>query len=136
MENSQNSSSFSASGIALVISIVTGLQALFALVLAVWLSYEALTHSGGSLTAVLFEIVMLVAFAFWAFLAGASVRKFAGWARASIICIEILWMAVGFGFNQGDWANPFLAVILVIPAALVLLLLFLAPMREEFARTH
>ncbi|MBX3312325.1 MAG: hypothetical protein KF916_05445 [Microbacteriaceae bacterium] len=136
MENSQNSSSFSASGIALVISVIVSLQALFALGLALWLTFEALSHPEGSLTAVLFELVMLVGFAFWAFFAGASVRKFAGWARASIICIEILWMAVGFGFNQGDWANPLLAIALVIPAALVLLLMFLAPMREAFARTH
>lgn len=133
MENSQSPSGFSASGIALVISFVLAIQAIFATGLAIWLSYEAIVQDSGSLPAILFEVVMLVAFAGWSLLSGIHVRRFSGWSRASIICIEVLWAAVGFGFNQGEWANPVLAIVLVVPAALVLFLLFVAPMRKAFA---
>lgn len=82
---------------------------------------EAEVHS---MPSAIFELALLALGVVWLALTVVGLYRMRPWSRASVIAIEVLFIAVGLGMTQGVFADPALASLLALPGLIALVLLF------------
>ena len=96
-------------------------------VATVYLVVELLTATPDSFAAaVALTVLAAIATVWLGFIAGNALRGRA-WTRGAAIVVQILLGAVAIGCFQGAFAQPAIGWLLLIPALVVLLLLFTTP---------
>ncbi|TQL47486.1 hypothetical protein FB562_0547 [Homoserinimonas aerilata] len=80
-------------------------------------------------SAVAILVISVLATVFLAVLAGQTLQA-RSWVRGAAIVWQVLQISVGVGFLQGDYARPDMAWGLIVPAVVVIVLVFTRPVRE------
>ena len=101
-----------------VLAVIVALEALLVAGLALWLLLELLTQRPQSYTTAVAITVLVALGAAWTIVTLVGILRLHAWARASIITIQILMIAVAVGSFQGLVARPDVGWALLVPAVL------------------
>jgi Gpi18-like mannosyltransferase len=101
---------------------------------AVYLVIELLIAVPGSYATAIAVLVLVVLAAVW--LAVMAVHTLRGryWIRGAAVTWQALQIAIGIGSFQGLFARPDIGWLLIIPAVIVIVLLFTPPVVEATKR--
>ncbi len=100
----------------IVLAVIVALEALLVTGLALWLLFELLTQKPQSYTTAVAITVLVALGAGWVIATLVGLLRLHAWARASIVTIQILMIAVAVGSFQGLVARPDLGWALLVPA--------------------
>ncbi len=99
-----------------VLAVIVALEALLVTGLALWLLFELLTQRPQSYTTAVAITVLVALGAVWVIATLVGLLRLHAWARASIVTIQILMIAVAVGSFQGLVARPDVGWALLVPA--------------------
>ena len=102
----------------IVLAVIVALEALLVTGLALWLLFELLTQKPQSYTTAVAITVLVALGAVWVIATLVGLLRLHAWARASIVTIQILMIAVAVGSFQGLVARPDLGWALLVPAVI------------------
>lgn len=94
---------------------------------ATYLIVELLTATPGSLVSAVALLVLTAIAAVWVGFIAANVLRGRAWTRGASVVVQILLGAIAIGCFQGIFAQPAIGWLLLVPALVVLVLLFTAP---------
>ena len=100
----------------IVLAVIVALEAILVTGLALWLLFELLTQKPQSYTTAVAITVLVALGAVWVIATLVGLLRLHAWARASIVTIQILMIAVAVGSFQGLVARPDLGWALLVPA--------------------
>lgn len=100
----------------IVLAVIVALEALLVTGLALWLLFELLTQTPQSYTTAIAITVLVALGAAWVIATLVGLLRLHAWARASIVTIQILMIAVAVGSFQGLVARPDVGWALLVPA--------------------
>ncbi|MBB5632609.1 hypothetical protein BKA04_000832 [Cryobacterium mesophilum] len=100
------------------------LEAAFLAALAAFLVFELVTEVPTSLASALSILVLVVLAAAWLVFVGVGALRARPWVRAAALTWQVLQLAVAIGSFQGLFARDDIAWYLLVPAVLVIGLLF------------
>lgn len=109
----------------LLISVVLVLEALALLAVAGWYVYNLMTSTAASLGGAVFSLFLIVAVAVWLLIVGHFFFRGMRWTRAAALVWQLFMIVIAVPTLQGGLLAVGLG--LLIPAAVVLLLLFTKP---------
>ncbi len=89
-----------------------------------YLVVELLTATASSLASALFLILLAAIAAIWLAVIGANVLRTRSWVRGAAIVWQVLQIAVAIGSFQGLFSQPVIGWALLVPALIVLVLVF------------
>lgn len=117
----------------LVIALILVLEALTLLAAAAWYGYELITSTPASYGGALFTLALLLALAAWLLAVGHFLFRGHRWTRSAALVWQLLLLAIAVptltgGYLLYGWA-------LLIPAAVVIILLFTKPVVAFTTRT-
>lgn len=118
----------------LILLAITGLEAIALTAAGFFYAIEAITGHARHLPTLIALTVLIFAFAAWASAAVKGLAALKSWARSSAVFIQTAMLAIGYYSFQGESARPDIAWALIIPALVVLVLLFTKPLSSEFKR--
>jgi hypothetical protein len=107
---------------ATVVSLIVFAEALALLALAAWYGYELLTSTPASFWGAVFTLGLLVVFSGWLFAVGHFLFRGFRWPRAAALVTQLFVLTVGVPAVTGGFFV--IGLVMVLPAALVLILLF------------
>lgn len=107
-----------------VLAAMLFVEAALLAVLAGFLVYELVVEVPTSLGSALGILVLVVAAAVWLIIVGVAALHAQPWVRAAALTWQVLQLAVAVGSFQGLFARSDIGWILLIPAVLVIALLF------------
>ncbi len=93
----------------------------------IYLVVELLTATPDSLASAVALLVLTAIAAVWIGFIAANVLRGRAWTRGAAIVVQVLQGAVAIGCFQGVLAQPAIGWLLLIPALIVLVLLFTPP---------
>ena len=102
-------------------------------VATIYLIVELLTATPDSLASALALTVLAAIAAVWIGFIGANVLRGRAWTRGAATVVQVLLGAVAIGCFQGVLAQPAIGWLLLIPALVVLFLLFTPPVVRALA---
>lgn len=100
----------------------------------IYLVIELLTATAASLASALALTVLTAIAAVWLGFISANVLRGRAWTRGAAIVWQVLQGAVAIGCFQGIFAQPTIGWLLLIPALVVLVLLFTPPVVGAISR--
>lgn len=100
------------------------LEAAMVTLLAAFLVYELITEVPLSVGSALFMIVLVALAAGWLYVIGVGILHAKPWVRSAALTWQILQIAVAIGSFQGLFARTDIGWILLLPALVVIILLF------------
>ena len=103
-------------------------------VATVYLVVELLTATADSLASAVALTVLTAIAAVWLGFIAANVLRGRAWTRGAAIVWQVLQGAVAIGCFQGIFAQPTVGWLLLIPALVVLVLLFTPPVTTALIR--
>ncbi|MCC3267170.1 hypothetical protein MUG94_12590 [Arthrobacter gengyunqii] len=115
-----------------VISAVLVLEAAALLVLAGWFVYNLFTATAASLGGAVFTAVLLAAAGVWLLILGHFFFRGFRWTRAGALVFQLFAIVLAVPTLQGGIV--LIGLLLLLPAAAVLLLLFTRPVLEHTSR--
>jgi len=107
-----------------VLAALLALEAVALWALAVWELVELLTQPAASEASAIALLVLIVIAAAWVSAIAISVLREHSWVRGAAVVWQVVQVAVGIGFLQGADANVALGLALIVPAVVVVALLF------------
>ena len=117
-----------------VLLAITGLEALAITAGGFFYAIEAITGHARYLPTMIALTVLIFGFAAWASAAVRGLMNSKSWGRSSTVFIQTAMIAVGYYSFQGETARPDIGWALIVPALVVLALLFTKPLSENFKR--
>ena len=96
-------------------------------VATIYLVIELLTAEPSSYPSAIALLVLVAIAAIWLAVIGVNVLRGRAWVRGAAIVWQVLQLAVAVGSFQGVFAQPAVGWVLLIPAVVVLVLLFTPP---------
>lgn len=118
----------------LVLLGITGVQTLALYAAAFFYLVEVITGNYKYLPTMLAITVMIFAAAAWASAVFRGLAKTQAWARSSSVFIQTAALAIAYYSFQPPVPRPDIAWALIIPAVIVLALLFTKPLSASFKR--
>ena len=107
-----------------ILAVIVGAEALVMAGVVVWLLLELLTERPASYeTALAILVLATIAAVFLAFVAVHTLRA-RPWTRAATLTWQILQLVIAIGCFQGIVATPTIGLWLLVPAVVVIVLLF------------
>ena len=100
----------------------------------IYLVIELLTATADSLASAVALTVLTAIAAIWLGVIAANVLRGRAWTRGAAIVWQVLQGAVAIGCFQGMFAQPTVGWLLLVPALVVLVLLFTPPVVAEISR--
>lgn len=101
---------------------------------ACYLLVELLVARPDSYASAVAILVLVVLAAVWIGIMAAHALRGRSWIRAGAITWQVLQIAIGIGSFQGTFSRPDIGWALIIPAAIVLVLLFTPPVIDATRR--
>jgi hypothetical protein len=101
---------------------------------AIYLVIEILTAPADSVVSAIALAVLVAIAAVWVGVIAVNVLRGKAWIRAASIVVQVLIAAIAVGSFQGASADPLVGVALIVPALLVLVLLFAPPVVAATSR--
>lgn len=101
---------------------------------ACYLVVELLVARPDSFASAVALLVLVLLAAVWLGIMAVHTLRGRSWTRGGAITWQVLQIAVGIGSFQGAFARPDIGWLLIIPALLVLVLLFTPPVVEATRR--
>ncbi|MFM9878654.1 MAG: hypothetical protein ACKVOG_12525 [Rhodoglobus sp.] len=101
----------------------------------VYLVVELLVATPSSLASALFLTLLTAIAAVWLGIIAVNTLRGSPWVRGAAITWQVLQLAVGIGSLQGLFAQPAIGWALVVPALVVLILVFTPPVVQATKRT-
>jgi hypothetical protein len=101
---------------------------------ACYLVVELLVARPDSFASAVALLVLVLLAAVWLGIMAVHTLRGRSWTRGGAITWQVLQIAVGIGSFQGAFARPDIGWLLIIPALLVLVLLFTPPVLEATRR--
>jgi hypothetical protein len=108
----------------LVLAGLLALEALALWVTAVWELVALLTQPAASEASAIALLVLILIAATWVSAIAVNVLRHRGWVRGAAVTWQIVQAAVGVGLLQGIGANVAVGLALIIPAVIVVALVF------------
>nr|WP_218881750.1 hypothetical protein [Leifsonia shinshuensis] len=102
----------------IALAVILALEAALVTGLAVWLLYELLTTTTRSYTTAVAITILVALGAAWLIATLVGILRLHAWARASIVTIQILMIAVAVGSFQGLVGGPDVGWALLVPAVI------------------
>ena len=112
----------------IVIAAIVVLEAVALLAVAGWFVYGLLTQTPTSFGGAVFQLVLLVLLAGWLLAVGHFLFRGYRWTRAAALVWQLFIIVIGVPTLSGGLVGPGLA--LLLPAAVVMLLIFTRPVTE------
>ncbi|WP_318242034.1 hypothetical protein [Arthrobacter gallicola] len=109
----------------IIISVVLVLEALGLLGVAAWYVYNLLTATATSLGGAIFSLILIVAIAVWLLVVGHFLFRGMRWTRAAALVWQLFMIVIAVPTIQGGVVLA--GLVLLLPAAAVLLLIFTKP---------
>ncbi|MBD7995385.1 hypothetical protein H9639_08765 [Arthrobacter sp. Sa2CUA1] len=106
-------------------SVVLVLEALGLLGVAAWYVYNLLTATATSLGGAIFSLILIVAIAVWLLVVGHFLFRGMRWTRAAALVWQLFMIVIAVPTIQGGVVLA--GLVLLLPAAAVLLLIFTKP---------
>ncbi|MEO6941570.1 MAG: hypothetical protein ABI238_00910 [Terrimesophilobacter sp.] len=100
------------------------LEAVFLVILAGFLVFELVTEVPTSFASAVGILILVVAAAVWLVFVGVGALRARPWVRAAALTWQVLQLAVAIGSFQGLFARDDIAWYLLVPAVLIMALLF------------
>lgn len=116
----------------IVIAGIVVLEALALLAVAGWFVYGLLTQTPTSFGGAVFQLVLLVLLAGWLLAVGHFLFRGYRWTRAAALVWQLFIIVIAVPTISGGLVGPGLA--LLLPAAVVMLLIFTRPVTEFLTR--
>lgn len=116
----------------IVIAGIVVLEALALLAVAGWFVYGLLTQTPTSFGGAVFQLVLLVLLAGWLLAVGHFLFRGYRWTRAAALVWQLFIIVIAVPTLSGGLVGPGLA--LLLPAAVVMLLIFTRPVTEFLIR--
>ena len=113
---------------------ITGLEALAISAAGFFYAIETITGHARYLPTMIALTVLIFCFAAWASAAVKGLAASKSWGRSSTVFIQTAMIAVGYYSFQGETARADIGWALIVPALIVLALLFTKPLSENFKR--
>lgn len=111
-----------------VISLVLVLEALALLGAAAWFVYGLMTQTPLSMGGAIFQLVLLLLLAGWLLAAGHFFFRGYRWTRAAALVWQLFVIVIAFPTFTSGLVLP--GLLLLLPAAVVLLLIFTRPVTD------
>ncbi len=111
-------------------------EAALLIAVTLWFVYELVTDQPTSLASALVLTVLSGIAAVWVTLIAANTLRGASWIRGAAVTWQILQIAVAVGAFQGFYARPDIGWALLLPAILVIILLFTKSVMLATRRTE
>jgi hypothetical protein len=109
-----------------VAAVLVGLEGLGVLALAVWQLAALISGDTGSIESAIALVVLTVVGAAAVLAFAVATWREQSWGRSGAIVTQLLILAVALGAATGAYADPGIALVLAVPAIVVLVLLVLA----------
>jgi hypothetical protein len=116
----------------IVISLVLVLEALALLGAAAWFVYGLMTQTPLSMGGAIFQLVLLLLLAGWLLAAGHFFFRGYRWTRAAALVWQLFVIVIAFPTFTGGLVLP--GLLLLLPAAVVLLLIFTRPVTDYLTK--
>lgn len=116
----------------IVISLVLVLEALALLGAAAWFVYGLMTQTPLSMSGAIFQLVLLLLLAGWLLAAGHFFFRGYRWTRAAALVWQLFVIVVAFPTLTSGLILP--GLLLLLPAAVVLLLIFTRPVTDYLTK--
>jgi hypothetical protein len=101
---------------------------------AVYLVVELLVDVPSSYPAAIFVLLLAILACVWVGLIAVNALRGASWIRGAAVVWQVLQVSLGVGSMQGIFARPDIGWLLIIPALVVLVLLFTRPVLQATMR--
>jgi phosphoglycerol transferase MdoB-like AlkP superfamily enzyme len=118
----------------LLLTVLLSLEAAVLWAVSVWQVFELLTDRPASFASAVAILVILVIAALWVTAMAVGVLRRRPWIRGAAVTWQLVQLAVGVGMFQGADARPDLGWALVVPAVVVIALLFTPGVVAAMAR--
>lgn len=109
-------------------------EGIFLALAAIFLLYELLTETPTSYGGALAILVLTALAALWLFVIAVNTRRARPWIRGAALTWQVLQLAVALGSFQGLFARNDVGWFLLVPAVVVLWLLFTKSVMRATAR--
>ena len=116
----------------IVISLVLVLEALALLGAAAWFVYGLMTQTPLSMSGAIFQLVLLLLLAGWLLAAGHFFFRGYRWTRAAALVWQLFVIVIAFPTFTSGLILP--GLLLLLPAAVVLLLIFTRPVTDYLTK--
>jgi hypothetical protein len=116
----------------IVISLVLVLEALALLGAAAWFVYGLMTQTPLSMGGAIFQLVLLLLLAGWLLAAGHFFFRGYRWTRAAALVWQLFVIVIAFPTFTSGLILP--GLLLLLPAAVVLLLIFTRPVTDYLTK--
>ncbi len=116
----------------IVISLVLVLEALALLGAAAWFVYGLMTQTPLSMGGAIFQLVLLLLLAGWLLAAGHFFFRGYRWTRAAALVWQLFVIVIAFPTFTSGLILP--GLLLLLPAAVVLLLIFTRPVTDYLSK--
>jgi hypothetical protein len=116
----------------IVISLVLVLEALALLGAAAWFVYGLMTQTPLSMGGAIFQLVLLLLLAGWLLAAGHFFFRGYRWTRAAALVWQLFVIVIAFPTFTSGLVLP--GMLLLLPAAVVLLLIFTRPVTDYLTK--
>ena len=103
-------------------------------VITIYLVIETLTAPATSVFSAIFLAILAAIAAIWLVVIALNVLRGNAWVRGASIVIQVLLLAIAANSFIGQGANALIGVVLLVPAVLVLVLLFTKSVLAATAR--
>lgn len=118
----------------IALAALLGLESLALVGTTIYLGIEILTAPASSLASAVALTAVAAIAAVWVAVIALNVLRGNAWVRGASIVVQVLLIALAVGSFQGEGANPIVGVALLVPAVLVLVLVFTRSVLAATAR--